>query len=69
MKHNFYIYLLVMGISVFAIRVLPLMLIRKPIKNCFIRDFLYYGLLHVLGKPILMLPNLFQGYKHLLDCS
>ncbi|MCR4633038.1 MAG: AzlD domain-containing protein [Erysipelotrichaceae bacterium] len=42
MKHNFYIYLLVMGISVFAIRVLPLTLIRKPIKNRFIRDFLYY---------------------------
>lgn len=42
MKNNFYIYLLVMGITVFAVRVLPLTLIRKPIKNRFIRDFLYY---------------------------
>ncbi len=42
MKNDFYIYLLVMGITVFGVRVLPLTLIRKPIKNRFIRDFLYY---------------------------
>ena len=42
MDRNFYIYLLVMGLTVFAIRVLPLTLIRRPIRNRFIRDFLYY---------------------------
>ena len=42
MDRNFYIYLLVMGVTVFAIRVLPLTLIQRPIKNHFIRDFLYY---------------------------
>ena len=42
MNRNFYIYLLVMGVTVFAIRVLPLTLIRRPIRNRFIRDFLYY---------------------------
>ncbi|MBQ1900833.1 MAG: AzlD domain-containing protein [Erysipelotrichaceae bacterium] len=42
MDRNFYIYLLVMGVTVFAIRVLPLTLIRRPIRNRFIRDFLYY---------------------------
>ena len=31
-----------MTITVFLVRVLPLTLIRKPIKNKFIRDFLYY---------------------------
>lgn len=42
MKHNVYIYLLVMFAVVYAIRVLPLTLVRKPIKNRFIRSFLYY---------------------------
>ena len=42
MDRDFYIYLLVMGVTVFAIRVLPLTLIRRPIRNRFIRDFLYY---------------------------
>lgn len=42
MDRNFYIYLLVMGVTVFAVRVLPLTLIRRPIRNRFIRDFLYY---------------------------
>ncbi|MGM9615834.1 MAG: AzlD domain-containing protein [Oscillospiraceae bacterium] len=42
MKHNVYIYLLVMFAVVYAIRVLPLTLVRKPIKNRFIQSFLYY---------------------------
>lgn len=42
MRHNVYIYLLVMFAVVYAIRVLPLTLVRKPIKNRFIQSFLYY---------------------------
>lgn len=42
MKNNIYIYILVMVVTVFTIRTLPLTLIRKPIKNKFIKDFLYY---------------------------
>ena len=42
MNRNIYIYILVMAITVFAIRVLPLTLIRKPIRSPFIRSFLYY---------------------------
>ena len=42
MQHNVYIYILVMGIVTYLIRVLPLTLIRKEIKNRFIRSFLYY---------------------------
>lgn len=42
MRHNVYLYILGMwGIS-YLIRVLPLTLIRKEIKNRFIRSFLYY---------------------------
>jgi len=42
MKHNIYIYILVITVTVFLVRVLPLTLIRRPIKNKFIKDFLYY---------------------------
>lgn len=31
-----------MALTTYAIRVLPLTLIRKPIKNTFIQSFLYY---------------------------
>ena len=42
MQHNIYIYILVMALTSFVIRALPFTLIRKPIKNRFIRSFLYY---------------------------
>ena len=42
MKGNLYVYILVMAVVTYFIRVLPLTLIRKPIKNRFIRSFLYY---------------------------
>ena len=37
-----YIYILTAFAVIYAIRVLPLTLIRKPIKSVFIRSFLYY---------------------------
>ena len=40
MTHNNYIYIAVMALVSYAIRILPL--IRKPIKNRFIQSFLYY---------------------------
>lgn len=42
MTHNNFIYITVMALVSYAIRVLPLTLIRKPIKNQFIQSFLYY---------------------------
>lgn len=39
---NIYIYLCIMAGVSYLIRVLPLTLIRKPIKNKFIQSFLYY---------------------------
>lgn len=35
-------YILIMGITCYLIRVLPLVLIRRPIQNVFIKSFLYY---------------------------
>lgn len=42
MNKNVYIYIAVMAAVSFLIRVLPLTLIRKQIKNRFIQSFLYY---------------------------
>ena len=40
--HNIYIYLIVMALVSFAIRVTPITLLRKQIKSRFLRSFLYY---------------------------
>lgn len=42
MTTNVYIYILIMAAVTFAIRVLPLTLIKKQIENQFIQSFLYY---------------------------
>ena len=42
MTYNNWVYIAVMAAVSYAIRVLPLTLIRKPIKNQFIQSFLYY---------------------------
>lgn len=42
MNRNIYICLLAMALTTYAIRVLPITLIRKEIKNKFIKSFLYY---------------------------
>ena len=42
MERNVYLYILVMAAVTYAIRMLPLVLIRREITNRFIRSFLYY---------------------------
>ena len=42
MQHNIYLYLLVMAAVTYAVRVLPLTLIRQQIQNRFVQSFLYY---------------------------
>ena len=42
MSGNIYIYIAIVAITSYLIRVLPLTLIRKPSKNRFIRSVLYY---------------------------
>ena len=39
---NIYVYIFTMALTTYLVRVLPLTLIRKEIKNPFIRSFLYY---------------------------
>ena len=42
MGANLYVYLLVAVLTLYLIRMLPLSLIRKDIKNPYIRSFLFY---------------------------
>ena len=42
MRHNVYIYILIMAAVTFLIRALPLTLIRKKITNKTLRSFLFY---------------------------
>ena len=42
MEHNTYIYILIMALVTYAIRVVPLTLIRKEITNKTLKSFLYY---------------------------
>ncbi|MBQ1889271.1 AzlD domain-containing protein [Selenomonas caprae] len=42
MQHDIYVYLFIMSAVTIAIRIVPLTLIRKQIKNRFLRSFLFY---------------------------
>ena len=42
MKGNVYIYIAIMAAVTYLIRVVPLTLIRKQIKNKYVKSFLYY---------------------------
>lgn len=39
---NMWLYILIMAVVIYAIRSLPLTLIRKPIRSVFVQSFLYY---------------------------
>ena len=63
MRNN-YVYILIAFAVIYAIRVLPLTLIRKPLRSRFLRSFLYYvpyvtlavmtfpAILHAARSPI-----------------
>ena len=42
MNHSIYIYILIMAVTTYLIRALPLVLIRRQIKSRFLKSFLYY---------------------------
>lgn len=59
MKNNVYIYLAIMAGVTFLIRVLPLTLIRKPIKNRFVKSFLYY--VPYVTLAVMTVPSIIQA--------
>lgn len=42
MTHNVYVYIFLMWFSTYLLRAIPLTLFRRPLKNRFLRSFLYY---------------------------
>ena len=42
MKGNVYLALAAMALTIYLVRLLPFLFLRKPIKNVFFRSFLYY---------------------------
>lgn len=59
MKTNIYVYIFIMFAVTYLIRVLPLTLIRKPIKNRFIRSFLYY--VPYVTLAVMTFPDIIQS--------
>ena len=69
MEHNIYIYILVMTAVTYTIRMLPLVLIRREIKNQFIRSFLYYVpyvTLAVMTFPAILEASVESGAKYVI---
>lgn len=42
MRGNVYVYIACMAVATYLLRVLPLTLVRREIRNVYIRSFLYY---------------------------
>ena len=73
MSSKIYLYILVCAVVSLLIRELPLTLIRKPIKNRFLRSFLHYvpyvtlavmtfpAILHATSSPVAGLAALVLG--------
>ena len=59
MNRNIYVYIFIMFAVTYLIRVLPLTLIRKPIKNRFIRSFLYY--VPYVTLAVMTFPDIIQA--------
>ena len=71
MTNNIYFSLLIMCLTVYMIRLLPLLFLRKPITNRFIRSCLYYVLyvtLAVMTFPAIVTAtdNIWSGAAALL---
>ena len=76
MKADVFLYIIVMAVVTYLVRVLPLTLIRKEIKNTFIKSFLYYVpyvTLAVMIFPAIIRCNSFTlvcvSWIHYCHCS
>lgn len=62
---NFFLYLIVMAGVTYLVRMLPLVLVRKKIKNAFIRSFLYYVPYSVLS--VMTFPGVFFSTGNIIS--
>lgn len=64
-RSEFFLYLLVMAGVTYLIRLLPVLFVRKKIKNRFVRSFLYYVPYTVLAA--MTFPTIFFAPDHLIS--
>ena len=60
-----YLYVLVMAVTTYLIRVIPLTLITKPIRSRFIRSFLYY--VPVACLTAMTFPAILSATDHMIS--
>ena len=62
---NIYIYVLVMAVTTYLIRALPLTLFKKPIRSRFVRSFLHY--VPVACLTAMTFPAILYGTEHIVS--
>lgn len=62
---NIYIYILIMAVTTYLIRALPLTLFTKPIRSPFIRSFLHY--VPVACLTAMTFPAILYATEHILS--
>ena len=62
---KFFQYLLVMASVTYLIRMIPMVLVKKKIKNTFIRSFLYYVPYAVLS--VMTIPAIFYSTSYVIS--
>lgn len=67
MNANIYIYILVMAGVTYLIRLIPLTLIRKEIKNPFIKSFLYY--VPYVTLAVMTFPAILHGTDSMISAA
>lgn len=65
MLPNVYIYIAVMAIVTYLIRMLPIVLLRKEIENNFIRSFLYY--VPYVTLSVMIFPAILTSTGHIIS--
>ena len=64
---NFFLYLLVMAGVTYLVRMLPMVLFRRKIKNRYLRSFLYYMPYAVLS--VMTVPAIFFSTGHIASAA
>lgn len=62
---NIYIYIIVMAVTTYLIRMLPLVFFKKPIRSKFLRSFLHY--VPVACLTAMTFPALLYATEHILS--
>lgn len=67
MKDNIYLYILVMALVTYLVRMLPLAILKKEIKSRFFKSFLYY--VPYVTLSVMIFPAILSSTSSLLSAS